>query len=227
MAKSKSLFDFFYSSLLSEKIREKSEVIIISAAIISFIVHLLLVVLANLKLIQLNDHSGLFSNPVAAIYTPFSLILIYEVYLLVYYLPKSTTIYIGKQYEIITLIVIRRLFKDLANLEFTADWFKTTHDLQFTYDLIATVILFSLIYLFYRLNAPKEKAASKENHLAQEIVKFIRMKNIIAMSLIPVFFILAISSIPSLPYIISRYPFLSLPIPCSDDTVQTSEIPFL
>jgi len=49
----------------------------------------------------------MFTNPIAAIYTPFSFILIYEVYLLVFYLPKSTTIYIGKQYEIITLILIR------------------------------------------------------------------------------------------------------------------------
>jgi hypothetical protein len=192
MTKSKSLFDLFYSKLLSEKVREKSEVLIISVAIISFIFHLLLVMLANLNVLHLNDYSKLFNNPIAAIYTPFSFILIYEVYLLVYYLPKSTTIYIGKQYEIITLIVIRNLFKDLANLEFTADWFNVKNDLQFTYDLIATIILFFLIYIFYRLNERKDNGQPKESNLSLEMVKFIRMKNIIAMCLIPVFFILAI-----------------------------------
>jgi hypothetical protein len=37
-------------------------------------------------------------------YTPFSVLLFDEVYLLVYYLRRSTTIYIGKQYEIIALM---------------------------------------------------------------------------------------------------------------------------
>jgi hypothetical protein len=192
MSKSDKIFTFFYSKLLSGKIKGISEVVIISIAIISFILHLLMVVLVNLDIIQVNDYSNIFRNPIAAIYTPFSFILLYEVYLLVYYLPKSTTIYIGKQYEIITLILIRGIFKDLANLEFTANWFSVKYDLKFTYDLVATVILFFLIYLFYRLNERKEEGQNKNNPLSLEIVKFIKMKNIIAMFLIPVFLILAV-----------------------------------
>jgi hypothetical protein len=119
MRENKKLFDFFYSKLLSEKTKHKSEKIIVSIAIISFLLHLIIIGLVDFNFININDHSTLLSNPIAAIYTPFSFILIYEVYLLVYYLPKSTTIYIGKQYEIITLIIIRRIFKDLSKLEFT------------------------------------------------------------------------------------------------------------
>lgn len=92
--------------------------------------------------------SELLDNPISAIYTPFSFILIYEVYLLIYYLPKSFTTYITKQYEIITLIIIRKLFKDLAALELTSDWFEIKGDLQFTYDLLASLVLFILIYFF-------------------------------------------------------------------------------
>ena len=191
MKKSESIFNFFYSRFLSEKMRGKSEVVIISVAIISFILHLLMVTLVNLNLLQLNDYLGIFRNPIAAIYTPFSFILIYEVYLLVYYLPKSTTIYIGKQYEIITLIVIRRLFKDLANLEFTAQWFNVNSDLKFTYDLVATLVLFFLILVFYRLNERNCKEPGN-NEPPSEILKFIKLKNIIAMCLIPLFLILAI-----------------------------------
>ena len=185
------MFTFFYSRLLSGKVKEKSEVIIISIAIISFITHLLLVGLANFNLMQFSDHAKIFSNPIAAIYTPFSFILIYEVYLLVYYLPKSTTIYIGKQYEIITLILIRGIFKDLANLEFTENWFSVQNDLKFTFDLIATIILFMLIYIFYRLNDRKDDEDRQNNLLPMEILKFIQLKNIIAMCLIPVFLVLA------------------------------------
>ena len=84
----------------------------------------------------------MLSNPIVATYTPFSFIIVYEVYMLVYYLPRSITTYISKQYEIITLIIIRRLFKDLGNLEITSNWFDISGDLQFTYDLIASLVLF-------------------------------------------------------------------------------------
>jgi hypothetical protein len=192
MAASNSIYSIFYRKLLSEEVREKIEVVIISVAIISFILHLLLVGLVNLNILQLNDYSGIFRNPIAAIYTPFSFILIYEVYLLVYYLPKSTTNYIGKQYEIITLILIRGIFKDLANLEFTADWFNVKNDLKFTYDIVATVVLFFLIFLFYKLTERKDDGQGEGHSLSQKMLKFIKLKNIIAMCLIPVFLILAI-----------------------------------
>ena len=191
MNKNAKVLGFFYSNLLSEKVREKSEVVIISVAIISFIIHLLLIALTGMDILHMNDYSRMLRNPIAAIYTPFSFILIYEVYLLVYYLPKSTTIYIGKQYEIITLIVIRKIFKDLANLEFTAGWFNIKNDLQFTYDLVATLILFLLIFIFYRLNDRKDHKPDSSGPLSPEVERFIKLKNIIAMILIPVFLILA------------------------------------
>jgi hypothetical protein len=46
----------------------------------------------------------------------------------VFYLPSSTSKYIGKQYEIITLIVIRRLFKDIGHIELSSGWFKLEND---------------------------------------------------------------------------------------------------
>ena len=184
----KVLHDFF----LSEKTKTKSETVIIKIAIASFIIHLLLIGLSDLQLLQVIDHSGLLKNPIAAIYTPFSFILIYEVYLLVYYLPKSINKYIGKQYEIITLIVIRRIFKDLSKLEFTSDWFNVKSDLQFTYDILATIILFFLILIFYRLNNKKESKEVSDNYVfTQEMIRYIDIKKTIATCLVPLFIILA------------------------------------
>jgi hypothetical protein len=141
-----------------------------------------------------DGYKELFNNPIAAIYTPFSFILVYEVYLLIYYLPKSTTTYIGKQYEIMTLIVIRRIFKDLSQLQLTPDWFKVPSDLLLTYDLIATMVLFLLILLFYRLNR-KSTVDSEPGELSSEIAQFIKMKTIIAKCLVPIFVLLAIFSL--------------------------------
>jgi hypothetical protein len=101
---------------------------------------------------------------------------------------------VGKQYEIISLIVIRRLFKDLANLELTSDWFQQKEDLQFTYDLVSTLILFFLIFVFYRLT-PRRKI--KDNMLVNsnsEVKRFVLTKKYIAVVLVPVLLGLAIYS---------------------------------
>ncbi|MFN7330635.1 MAG: hypothetical protein ACK5UP_14150, partial [Bacteroidota bacterium] len=149
----------------------------------------------DLHVVTIDDHQELIHTPIAAIYTPFSFMLVYEVYLLVYYLPKSTTTYIGKQYEIMTLIVIRRIFKDLSQLELTPDWFKVTSDLLLTYDLIATVVLFALILLFYRLNQKITKDSIELTELPLEVSQFIKMKTLIAKCLVPIFVLLAFFSV--------------------------------
>ena len=189
-----------HDRVLSEKTREKSERVIIWIAIIGFLVHLLLILLANFHWIEVNDTSGLLKNPIVAIYTPFSFILVYEVYLLVHYLPRSITRYIGKQYEIITLIVIRRIFKDLSKLEFTADWFNTKNDLQFTYDIIAVLILFFLILVFYRLNPKKEAKTGESSEKSKEMTNFIIMKKGIATFLVPLFLVIAVVNFGSWIY---------------------------
>lgn len=186
-------FEKLYALFLSEKTKRMSESVIVKIAIGSFVLHLLLIALVDLQILKINDYSGLLKNPIVAIYTPFSFILVYEVYLLVFYLPKSITKYIGKQYEIITLIVIRRTFKDLSKLEFTADWFNVKNDLQFTYDIIATLVLFFLILIFYRLNAKKEANDRAEKAVPSvEILEFIKIKRGMAMCLVPIFLLLAV-----------------------------------
>ena len=188
------LLEKFYQKLLSEKTKERSERVILWIALVSFIIHLLMIGLIHFNVITINEPSNLLKNPIAAIYTPFSFILVYEVYLLIYYLPKSTSTYISKQYEIIALIIIRRLFKDLSDLSLSSDWFNIKNDLQFTYDLVASVLLFYLIYLF-RIQRTKvyRTLGNSKNH-SSSISKFINAKKWIATALVPILLIIAIYS---------------------------------
>jgi len=183
-----NILNLLFDRLLSDKTKQKSERIILIIAIISFIIHLIIIYLIQLGIVNINSESELFKNPIAAIYTPFSFILIYEVYLLVYYLPKSITTYISKQYEIITLIIIRRLFKDLSTLELSSSWFQIKTDLQFTYDLIASILLFYLLYLFF---VESKKRYQKDKSSQINIKKFIDLKKIIAVCLVPLLLIIA------------------------------------
>jgi hypothetical protein len=148
----------------------------------------------DFNIISINEPSNLLNNPISAIYTPFSFILVYEVYLLIYYLPKSTSTYVSKQYEIIALIIIRRLFKDLSDLTLSSNWFNMKNDLQFTYDLAASIILFYLIYLFH---IQRIKVYKKENYAVNHstnISKFINAKKWVATALVPILVVIAIYS---------------------------------
>ena len=181
------LRNFLYDSVLSESVKNKVERTILVISILSFLAHLIAIFLVKNNLIILPESVGFFDSPIAAIYTPFSFILIYEVYLLIFYLPRSITTYIGKQYEIITLIVIRRIFKDLANLELNSDWFDIKSDLNFTYDIITALLLFFMIYIF-SIERQKLHYSNKINPLAPaQIEQFISIKKFMATILVPIF----------------------------------------
>lgn len=183
-----------FDKLLSATVKEKTEKTILTIAIVSYLVHLLIIVLNTQGVFHLEEK--FFKNPIAAIYTPFSFILIYEVYLLIFFLSKSTTIYIGKQYEIITLIVIRRIFKDITYVELTSDWFKDKNDLQFTFDVITSLILFYIIYLFYKkVNRPITTLRLKTE--SSKVIQFVQLKKIMSVLLVPVFIILAVYTLTS------------------------------
>ena len=192
MVKINKILQVLFDKLLSDKTRTQTEKVILNIALLSFFIHLAFIYLSKLDVINLTSSSELLNNPISAIYTPFSFILIYEVYLLIYYLPKSFTTYITKQYQIITLIIIRKLFKDLSALELTSDWFEIKGDLQFTYDLIASLLLFFLIYLFQKQGKQKIK---QQINLQPVIEKFVQKKRLIAVILVPLFFFMALNTL--------------------------------
>ena len=175
-----------FDNIFSEINRKKIESFTIWSATIGFIIHLLLVILNNNSTINIGNESLLLTNPISAIYTPFSIILYYEIFLLIYYLPRSFTTSILKQFEIISLIVIRRIFYDIPKLDLDSNnWLMNQDNLQITYDLICILVLFFLIYLFNLVNSSIESKKVDKN-----INKFIDSKKIISIILIPVMLIL-------------------------------------
>jgi hypothetical protein len=184
-----NLLDKLYRIFLSEHTKNRIEKTILYVALSGFFIHLILIYLSKFGILNLSLESDLFKNPISAIYTPFSFILVYEVYLLIYYLPKSFTNYITKQYEIVTLIIIRKLFRDLSALELSSDWFEIKGDLQFTYDILASVILFYLIFQFQKQGMQKV-TQQKDGKL--KIERFISRKKIIAVALVPIFITMAL-----------------------------------
>ena len=157
-------------------------------AIGGFIIHLLLILFETQLGIEIfSSKTNLSSNPISALYTPFTFILVYEAFLLVYYLPRSFTTSVAKEYEIISLVLIRKIFKDIPNLDLNNNDLLNPNNIQLLYDLGAVIIIFYMIYLFKKTwhNIPKKE--SKKN-----LEKFISYKKLLSILLLPTLLLLCI-----------------------------------
>ena len=193
------MIEKLHNYIFSEEFKRKVERVFVTLSIVTFVLHLTLILLNQFGIRNFPDNK-LLNNPIVAIYTPFSFILVYEVFLVVYYLPRSISQYIRKQYEIITLIIVRRIFKDIANIDLTSSWFQEKYDLQLTYDLLSTLVLFFIIFLFYYFNT-KHKSIAKKIEKVDNLELFIKRKKTIAMLLLPVLIVLAIISLGKWIYV--------------------------
>jgi len=186
------LIDKCHKLLFSEKNLKLFETAILFLAVTGFIAHLLLIyVNINYELDYLSKLDNLFTNPISALYTPFSFILIYEVFLLIYYLPRSFTTSIRKEYEIISLIMIRKVFEDIPNLNTETGIFNT-ESLNLLYNLLGILIIYYLIFLFKKTIKiiPKRKDT-------KDLSKFIAYKKALSIVLVPILIILCFSNLIS------------------------------
>lgn len=174
-----------FSLVFSEKNIKNTEKYILYIASLGFILHLMLILLNYYNIIEISfGDSNLLTNPISALYTPFSFILIYEAFLLVYYIPRSFSTAISKQYEIMSLIIIRKIFKDIPLVDLNANWLTTSNNLQLIYDLLGILIVFFLIYLFKKI---RKKSPKKFN--SKKLDLFIASKKIISLLLTPILII--------------------------------------
>ena len=182
--------------LFSSRQQHRLEHVIVNVSVASFLVHLFLVLLArNLS------HPGVLIAAVgktylAAIYTPFSFILFYEALMLIAAIPKSTTRSIAKQYEIVSLIFIRKFFKDIAHLANLGKLENFSPEVKHVLlDVGAGVFMFFLVTVFLQV-AQKRMPLHEESAIkSPELVKFIRQKELIALGLAATFILLVISNL--------------------------------
>ncbi|MCC8154486.1 MAG: hypothetical protein LIP01_09890 [Tannerellaceae bacterium] len=189
-----------YTSLLSEKRKLQVEHSVYGIALIMFVVHFVLVLLINQGFLPVGEYfgSGKTTNVVSTIYTPFTIILLYEVYLLVYYLPHSINIYLGKQYEIAALIIIRGLFEKLAHLPVDSPDFgwQDMSGVVIAFGVLILILLFLL--LFYRLTDDKKQPATPETYSSNRYYNYIIVKRGISIILLFLFLFLLVYSLSAL-----------------------------
>lgn len=187
VSKLASLSERTFRTLFNPVLKQRLEIITLYVASAGFLLHLCIAFLHMYGFFNVHPQvERLISSPIAAIYTPFTFILVYEVYLLIYYLPRSFSISIAKQYEIISLILIRRIFKDISNLDLEESLLLAAENLNLLYDILGFIILFFLIFLFrYMLVKRTERPVN------QNIKGFIVYKKVICSALVPILILLS------------------------------------
>ncbi len=182
--------EYLHNNFFSQKNVQLFEKSIMFLAVGGFIIHLLLIFFENYYGLDIfSTKTNLSSNPISALYTPFTFILVYEAFLLIYYLPRSFTTSVAKEYEIISLVLIRKIFKDIPEINLDSSNIINPSNLQLLYDLLAVIIIFYLIHLFKKtwVNTPKRKTNKNLN-------KFINYKKLMSVLLVPTLLVLCFTN---------------------------------
>lgn len=186
-----------YDALYTTHNREALEHLMVYLAAVGFLLHLFIIFLARSvpALSPLSVVVG--TNFLSAIYTPFSFILFYEVLLMVLAIPESTTRAVGTQFEIISLIILRNVFKDLAEFE-SLEHIEQQFDafLAILLDMSGGLVLFLLVTVFYHIS--RRTAQAQAMQIATPALdQFVARKKVVALFLSGLLFVLAAGSLIS------------------------------
>ena len=180
--------DDIYDYFASQRSQQRLESLFVGLAVGGFLCHLgLIFCKRTFPELAPQLTNGISNNFLQAVYTPFSFILFYEVLLLVLAIPKSLTTSIGKQYEIISLIVVRRVFKDIGTFDDFGSWLTETETVKIVLlDMGGALLMFLAVTLFYRIRKSVKKTEAR-----RDLQGFIRFKKVLALLLGVVLIILA------------------------------------
>ena len=155
-----------------------------------FLLHLLFCVLYDLSFIESSDLDSFIDSYLDALYTPFSIILAYEVYELIRAIPESFSNSIGKQFEVVTLLVVRDIFKNLADIG-DADNVSIDSDVAFiAMEAVAFIILFGTALYFRH----QTSVAKKPSQQGESVRAFVQQKKHLACGLAVVYIFVALYS---------------------------------
>tara|TARA_B100001778_G_C18447717_1_gene565258 strand:+ start:68 stop:793 length:726 start_codon:yes stop_codon:yes gene_type:complete len=141
----------------------------------------------------MSDTNDFFDSYLDSLYTPFSIILAYEVYELIRAIPESFSNSIGKQFEVISLLVVRDIFKNLAEID-DSNVNAIDSDVVFiAVEALAFTILFATALYFRKMTNSSGDSSSRD----PAIQRFINQKKTLACSLAVVYVLVASYSFSS------------------------------
>ena len=179
-----------YERLLGETTDERLRHLAINTAIVGFILHVLACLLHQYELLEIPGLNTFVDSYLDALYTPFSIILAYEVYELIRAIPESFSVSIGKQFEVMSLVVVRDMFKNLADVDATSAVSVDQDVALIALEALAFVVLFFTALYFRRVT----KTTNHDEEASENVNRFIQQKKTLACVLVVVYALLALYS---------------------------------
>jgi len=141
------------------------------------------------------DHYGLINYAVGRFYAielAFSVLLITEIIGLIFTLSHSVADSMGKQFEIVSLILLRNSFKEMGHLPLEMAWNANTllDLLPILTDAVGAVMVFLIIGLFYRAQRHTQITSN-----AEEQLNFVMLKKFVASVMLLTFIVIGVYSL--------------------------------
>ena len=180
--------NYWYRKFLGDDVDDKVRENVLLFSVIAFIAHLLIYFLYQFEFIEISGETKtLVNSPLSSLYTPFSILLTYETYQLIRTLPSSFSNSVGKQYEVVTLLVVRDVFKRLADYTSDDEWV-ITGELGLILMECATFLILFYTALSYRKSSDVSDISKVED---DELDSFVHSKRIISLMLFVAFIVMA------------------------------------
>lgn len=153
-------------------------------AVVGFFVHIVVWALFETGNITITgEASDLVKSPLSTLYTPFSILLVYEVYQLIRTIPESFSSSVGKQYEIATLLVVRDILKRLSEVENSEGWNISSNLGFLLVECAAFLVLLYTSLTYFRISSSSEKS----EQMADNVAIFVEAKRGIANAMLLIF----------------------------------------
>ena len=180
--------NYWYRKFLGREADDKVRAGVLVFSVLAFMTHLLIYFLYQIEVITINGEAKtLVNSPLSSLYTPFSILLTYETYQLIRTLPSSFSNSVGKQYEVVTLLVVRDVFKRLADFSTDDEWAIDGELGLILLECMAFLILF-FTALSYRRSSDVSEISRVDD---SELDSFVHSKRIISLMLFVAFLAMA------------------------------------
>ena len=182
------MFDPLHYHWEHEQMHKKISVLLV----LLFLGSLLIIELKRQGLLPDSIAASIPKNHFFAIQTAFTVVLILEVVSLIFTLPCSFSRSVGKQFEILSLILMRNAFKELSYLPEPITFSGNEQSIyRILSDGFGALLLFALLGVYYRIQTIQHDETSKPG----DLFSFVAAKKGIALILLGIFVYMGVKTI--------------------------------